>query len=234
MPLKKLILLYLFPAFANSQSATFYADTHRLMQYNQNNSSSEGYGMQMQWIIKGQPLRWGSPPIEVSPTESGVDTIFFKGQDQSKWDTLLCKIKGGSSITFVYSPCCDYFDVVDSNGDKLEGRVSFMLLGATPGKKNYLGSIDASGVFMTNQPDTILPFYRSVMLPNTYNVEVNEIKDCFGKDCEETAIQKPDGSIDISYHYRIIDGILNFHYLPVSEEPVIVSYDLDSGKVVIY
>lgn len=231
MPLKKLILLYLFPAFANSQSATFYADTHRLMQYNQNNSSSEGYGMQMQWIIKGQSLRWGSTPIEVTPTESGVDTIFFKGQDQSKWDTLLCKIKGGSSITFVYSPCCDYFDAVDRNGDRFEGKVSFMLVGATPAKKKYLGSIDGSGVFMTQSPDTILPFYRSPMLPNTYDVEVKEIRDCFGKGCQEAAIQKPDGSMEISYHFRIVEEILNFHYLPVSEEPVSVTYDLDSGVV---
>lgn len=189
--------------------------------------------MQMQWIIKGQPLRWGSTPIEVTPTESGVDTIFFKWQDQSKWDTLLCKIKGGSSITFVYSPCCDYFDVVDSNGDRFEGKVSFVLMGATPAKMKYLGSIDASGVFMTQKPDTILPFYRSPMLPNMYNVEVQEIRDCFGKGCQEAAIRKLDGSIDISYHYRIVDEILNFHFLPLNEEPLFVSYDLDSGKVVI-
>ena len=231
MLVKKLILLFLFPAFAYSQPATFYADTLRLMEYNQNDTSSEGYGMQMQWIIKGQQLSWGSTPIEVGLTESGVDTIFFKWHDHSKWDTLLCKIKGGSSVTFVYSPCCDYFDVVDSNGDRFKGKVSFDLKGSLPKKTKYLGSIDDSRVFMTQKPDTIPPFYRSVMLPNTYNVEVEQIKDCSGKHCQEAAIQKPDGSMEISYHFRIVEEILNFHYLPVSEEPVSVTYDLDSGVV---
>jgi len=231
MPLKKLILLFLFPAFAYSQPATFYADTYRLREYNQNDTSSEGYGMQMQWIIKGQSLRWGSPPIEVRPTESGVDTIFFKWYDESKWDTMLCRIKAGSSITFEYSPCCDYFDVFDSNGDRFEGKVSFVLLGIKPKKNKYLGSIDSDGIFMTSQGDTMLPIFRSPMLPKMFIVEVKEVKKCYGSNCHEAAIKRPDGSIDESYHYRIVDKILNFHYLPVSQDPILVSYDIVSGLV---
>ncbi len=149
----------------SGQTTIFYADTSRFMEYNGHDTSSLGYGMQMQWIIKGQSLRWGSPPIEVRPTDSGVDTIFFKHHDQSKWDTLLCKIKSGSSITFVYSPCCDYFDVFDSNGDRFEGKVSFVLKGTIPGKAKYLGSIDGSGVFMSQQPDTIPIFFEVKCCP---------------------------------------------------------------------
>ncbi len=62
---------------------------------------------------------------------------------------------------------------------------------------------------------------------------MKEVKDCSGKDCQEAAIRRPDGSIDVRYTYRIVESILVFHYLPVSEDPIFVSYDLDTRKVVI-
>jgi len=227
------ILLYILPALASGQSAKFYADTTRLRSFVGHSQSEFDRALKMEWIIKGQVLHWGSPAIDVSPTETGVDTIFFKHHDEAKWDTMICKIKGGSLITFVYNTCCDYFDVVDTSGDRLEGKVSFVLKGTKPRRKKYMGSIDGSGVFMTKQPDTLSPFFRSPMLPNRYNVEVKEVKNCSGKDCQEAAVRKPDGSVDESYHYRIIESILVLHYLPVSADPIAVSYDLSSEKVLV-
>lgn len=187
----------------------------------------------MEWIIKGKKLRFGSAPIEVEPTKFGVDTVFFRLDPSEKWDTLICKIQAGSFSRFEYNACCDYFTVIDDSGKFIIGKVIFELKGTRSGKEKYLGSIDGSGVFMTQHADTISPFNRSPMLPNTYNVEVKEVKNCSGKDCQEAAIRKPNGSIDVSYHFRIVESLKVFHYLPVSEEPIYVSYDLDSGKVVI-
>ena len=233
MPLKKLILLFLFPTLAYSQSATFYADTSRLWDYIGQSREYYDLAMESEWIIKGKSLRWGSPPVEVSPAGSGVDTVFFRLHERAEWDTLICMIKSGSSSTFVYNACCNYFDVIDHTGKRTEGKVSFELKGSMPKSKKYLGTIDGNGVQLTLTAQIISPMYRSPMFPNSYNVAIKEIRKCTGKDCLEAVIMRPDGSIDLSYQYQIVDKILSFHYLPVSEEPVIISYDLDSGKVVI-
>jgi hypothetical protein len=233
MPLKNLILLVLFPAFAYSQSATFYADTSRLWDYVGQSREYYDLAMETEWTIKGRSLRWGSPPVEVSPAESGVDTIFFRLHESAEWDTLICRIKSGSSSTFVYNACCTYFDVIDHAGKRTEGKVSFELMGLIPKSKKYLGTIDGNGVLLTSTAQIISPMYRSPMFPNSYNVAIREIRKCAGKDCEEAVIQRPDGSIDLSYHYRIVDKILSFHYLPVSEDPIEVLYDVESGKVIV-
>jgi len=96
-----------------------------------------------------------------------------------------------------------------------------------------LGTIDGNGVLLTSTAQIVSPMYRSPMFPNSYNIAIQEIIKCTGKDCEEAVIQRPDGSIDLSYHYRIVDRILSFHYLPVSEDPIEVLYDIESGKVVV-
>jgi hypothetical protein len=230
--LKALIFIIIsLPVLSFGQSAKFFADTSMLMEYNGHKTSSDGYGMQMQWIIKGQKLHWGSPAVEVSPTLTGVDTIYFKHKENAEWDTLLCIIAEGSTIMFEYNACCDYFDAVDASGQKFEGKVSFELKGTKPGKKKYLGSIDDSGIFMTQFADTLSPLFRSPMLPNRYNVEVEIVKKCLGKKCREVAIRKKDGSIDYGYKFRTVENIVLFHYLPVSSDPIVVSYNLETREI---
>lgn len=229
MPLKNLILLLLFPAFASSQSATFYADSSRLRNYVGNTSSAVEHAMQMEWRIKDQTLHWGGS-ILVAPSQSGLDTICFRLRETAIWDTLICKIQANSTIRFVYNSCCDYFDVFDETGDRIEER-SALTLRAQFKIQKYLGTIDGNGVLLTSTAQIVSPMYRSPMFPNSYNVAIQEIIKCAGKDCVEAVIQRPDGSIDLSYHYQIVDKILGFNYLPLSTEPIFVSYDLDSGKV---
>jgi len=231
MPFRNLILLLLFPALAYSQSASFYADTSMLWDYAGQSREYYDLAMDWEWIIKGKSLRWGSPPVEVSPAGSGVDTIFFRLHERAEWDTLICRIKSGSSNTFVYNACCTYFDVIDHTGKRTEGKVSFKLEGLIPKSKKYLGTIDGNGVLLTSTAQIISPMYRSPMFPNSYNVAIREITKCAGKDCEEAVIQRPNGSIDLSYHYQIVDKILSFHYLPLSEDPILVTYDIESGVV---
>jgi hypothetical protein len=233
MPLKNLIIIFFFPACAYSQSATFYADTSLLWEYVGQSGEYYDLAMETEWIIKGKSLRWGSPPVEVSPAEFGVDSIFFRLHEKVEWDTLICRIKSGSSNTFVYNACCNYFDVIDHTGERTEAKVNFQLMGSIPKSKKYLGTIDANGVLLTSIAQIISPIYRSPMFPNSYNVAIQEIRKCAGKDCLDAAIQRPDGSIDVSYHYQIVDKILSFQYLPVSEDPIEVLYDVESGKVVV-
>lgn len=232
MRLKNLIILFLFPACAYSQSATFYADSSRLRNYVGNTSSAVEHALQMEWRIKDQTLHWGGS-ILVAPSQSGLDTIFFRLRETAIWDTLICKMQANSTIRFVYNSCCDYFDVFDETGERIEGKVSFDFKGSIPKSKKYLGTIDGNGVLLTSTAQIISPMFRSPMFPNSYNVAIREIIKCTGKDCVEAVIQRPDGSIDISYHYQIVDKILSFHYLPVSEDPIEVIYDVDSGKIVV-
>jgi len=227
-----IIILVFFPAFASGQSATFYADSSRLRNYVGNTSSAVEHAMQMEWRIKDQTLHWGGS-ILVAPSQSGLDTICFRLRETAIWDTLICKMQANSTIRFVYNSCCDYFDVFDETGDRMEGKVSFDLKGSIPKSKKYLGTIDGNGVLLTSTAQIVSPMYRSPMFPNSYNIAIQEIIKCTGKDCEEAVIQRPDGSIDLSYHYRIVDRILSFHYLPVSEDPIEVLYDIESGKVVV-
>lgn len=232
MRLKNLIILLLFPAFASGQSATFYADSSRLRNYVGNTSSAVEHALQMEWRIKDQTLHWGGS-ILVAPSQSGLDTICFRLRETAIWDTLICKMQANSTIRFVYNSCCDYFDVFDETGDRIEGKVSFEHKGSILKSKKYLGTMDGNGVLLTSTAQIISPIYRSPMFPNSYNIAIQEIIKCTGKDCEEAVIQRPDGSIDLSYHYRIVDRILSFHYLPVSEDPIEVLYDVESGKVVV-
>jgi len=229
--MKTLLVVILFlPIITFSQTTTFHADSSKLRSWSGNSQASFDRAMKMQWKIKGQYLTWGNQ-VSVTSKESGFDTIFFRLNEQRAWDTLICKIKPNTHISFVYNSCCDYFDVLDDTGKRLTGNVSFQLINFKGKSHQYLGTIDGDGAFLSSAKDTLHPLYRSPMLPNTYTVAISEIRKCSGKDCLEAAIQKSGEIQNLSYNYQTLKSLVNFTYVPLNTDPIQITYDVNTRLV---
>ncbi len=181
---------------------------------------------QAQWKIKGKTLRYGSKPVKVR-IDNKIDTIFYKENNNSKWDTLICNINKPNTFKFLYNPCCGGFNVQKSSKN-IRGKVKFSLIGQNK-NDTYIGILDDAAVILSGSDTELSPYCRSVMHPNVYNISIQKIEVCKDEsNCTEKCINN--GADTLSY--LPISQKISFLFLPLSEEPFVIKYNLSTDKFV--
>ncbi len=223
----KHFILFLLPILCYSQTATFYADSTDL--YHMTGMRKDIYERitQAEWKIKGKTLRYGSKPVKVH-IDNKIDTIFFRQNNDTKWDTLICNINKPDTFKFLYNPCCGGFNVQKSSRN-IQGKVKFSL---TEQNKNdtYLGILDDAAVILSNSDTELSTYCRSAMFPNIYNVAIQKVEICKdGDGCSGRCINNEGDTIS----YLLVSEKVRFLSLPLSEEPFVIKYDLSTSKLLI-
>ncbi|GGB70612.1 hypothetical protein GCM10007424_08220 [Flavobacterium suaedae] len=223
MFLKYLISL-LLPIICYTQTATFYADSTDL--YDMTGMRKEVYNrvLQAEWKIKGKTLHYGSKPLKVG-VDNKIDTIFYRQDKNSKWHTLVCNINKADNFRFLYNPCCGGFNTQNTSGN-ITGKVKFSVTGKEK-ENTYLGVLDDAAVILSDSDLELSPYCRSAMHPNVYNISIQKIKYCKDEsNCNEKCINN--GAEIISY--IPISQKTSFLFLPLSDEPFVIIYDLKKEK----
>lgn len=230
-----LIILIILPTILWGQSATFYADTTDLRMYTGYNKDLLKRVMEMEWRIGGHVLRFGSKPIKIKPDPNKIDTLFYKQNKNARWDTIICNIKEPLTYKFVYNTCCDGFNIAGTDNKFFNGKINFRLTGQT--NKMFLGTLGEAGVLVTMKTtDTLLPGFRSAMSPNIYWVSFQEIKACGDPSvCKEDICLSEKGKKELNceFKYRIISSKMKILFMPLSNDPLQVTYSTTTDKITI-
>lgn len=230
-----IILLLLFPLFANAQTARFYADTLELKKHS-NNRTRLAHMLEMEWIINGQHFYWGSDTLHVKPDPAKMDTIYFKASKKSKWDTILCNISKPELYSFVYNDCCGGFYLRNERMNGFPaGVVNFSIDGKS--KATCIGLIDEAGVVLKNDTvKTLNAMCRSAMSSNIYRVQVQEFipaKDTVNSNML-MCLEIGGGKEPIyDYYYKTKKIHTSFLYMPLDETPLEMIFQTKSRRVVI-
>lgn len=228
-----IFILTIFPSIIFGQAATFSADTTRFYEEKRSSKDICDKIMEAEWRINGQTLYYGSQPVTIK-TDNVLDTIMFRQRKNSQWDTIICNINRTGNFRFYYNMCCGAFDIADETGNFIVGSVIFRLHGKD-NEKIYLGTLGETGLLVKpTSRDTLQAGCRSVMSPNMYQLTFSEIEIC--KDtlnCNQVTCLYVKGQQELNYEfrYRIITLKLNCLFLPLSNEPIRVTYDLHTDKV---
>ena len=218
MRLKLLLVLVCLPGLLKAQFAVFTTDTRFHSEQDQLNS---------EWLISGQHLTYGSPPIKVK-TDDILDTIYFRTDSKRNWDTIICQISQAETYKFVYNDCCGGFYIADSNSHFFNPRMIFTVKNASK-KDMFMGKLGDDGVLIdagkTNS-DTLSITCHSVLLPNVFNLSFQKIQ--ISSDTTlalENACVK--NKVDINYEYTYITENLftQFLYMPLSNDRINITID---------
>ncbi|HOX83463.1 MAG TPA: hypothetical protein PLJ60_14380 [Chryseolinea sp.] len=213
---------------STESGARFFADTTNLWQYVGQNKSHLNEVLEMEWRMSGQVLHFGSEPMVINPDPEKIDTLFYKQNKNAKWDTLICNIKEPLMYKFIYNACCGGFNVLDENDKPIEGKVNFKFIGKQ-NHKSFLGTLGESGILVkANVVNTLSPGCRSAMAPNIYSLGFKEIRVCTSTlNCIEEICLYEEGKKDLNYEFRYqaISDKLEIHFIPMSNEPIEVTYN---------
>ena len=218
MRLKLLLVLVCLPGLLKAQFAVFTTDTRFHSEQDQLNS---------EWVIAGQHLTYGSPPIKVK-TDDLLDTIYFRTNSKRNWDTIICQISQAETYKFVYNDCCGGFYIADSNSHFFNPRMIFTVKNARK-KDMFMGKLGDDGVLIdvgkTNS-DTLSITCHSILLPNVFNLSFQKIQ--ISNDTTlalENACVK--NKVDINYEYTYITKKLytQFLYMPLSNDCINITID---------
>lgn len=231
---KLLVLLVIITGFstAYAQTAKFYADTTVMRSYTGSQKEFDK-AMEMQWLINGKPLSFGSDTVEIIPDKNVFDTIFYKRNAKAKWDTIICNIAKPNTYAIRYNACCGAFDIVNENK-----RVSMKLRFSIKGKSSnmYLARLGETAKYIVGKDSkTITPLCRSAMKPNIFWVMLQQVEICTNEgNCEkneEFCLQTETGEADYDFSYTVKKTIAKFLYLPLDDKPLRISYKPEKGKL---
>ncbi|MGV3596910.1 MAG: hypothetical protein ACO1PI_03525 [Bacteroidota bacterium] len=193
----------------------------------------------MLWRINGKVLLYGDT-VKITPDEKVFDTVLFKRNSKSDWDTIICNIAKAHLYRFVYNACCGGFDIYNVTlNEKPKGSALFKLYGK--GSGDYLGFWGETGILANKNPDElpVTSLCRSAMSPNIYWVQLQEIEVC--KDSTGCANPESDlecylieGKETYEFYYREKKAITRFLYMPLDDEkPLTVIYNVNKHTVLL-
>ena len=231
---KLVVLLFLIVSSYTlfGQMAKFCADTTLLRSYTGNQNEFEK-AMEMQWLINGKSLSFGSDTVKILPDKTTMDTIFFRRNTNTKWDTILCNIALPYTYNFTLNVCCGAFDV-QRDKKRIPLKAEFTIKGDT--KKMFLGRLEETAKFMVGEDKkTITPLCRSVMKSHIYWVMLQEIYRCNDEgNCErneEFCIQTENGEPYYDFSYKVVKTITKFLYMPLTDKPLRITYKPEKNKL---
>jgi hypothetical protein len=228
-----IFILTIFPVVLLGQTATFSADTSQFFKEKNRNPEIYNKIMEAEWKINGEILHYGSKPISVK-TDNIIDTIYYRQFKNSKWDTLICNINKPKHYIFHFNPCCGGFNISDDTNKYVIGSVNFNIKN-TDNKRQFLGTLGEAGIIVSSKfISTLEPACRSAMSPNVYQLTLKEFEICKETaDYNEVTCLYMKGNEELNYEFSYITTSLKLDclYLPLSNEPIRVTYDLKIGKV---
>ena len=212
---------------AEQKMATFYVD-----------SEVSPQGTSGEWRINGQKMTWNSKPINVTPNQNALDTIFFT-DDYVRWDTIICKIKAADSISFRYNDCCGGFNVYNKSFvyDTLKKSSELNVIFNLQSRSNnhYLGTIGMAGILVKyNSRDTLQQSCGGAMASNVKNIEllaINECKDTMN--CKNSAMcfyTNTNNQTENPFLYNEKKKLIRFLYVSLQAEVLTVNYNPKTGK----
>jgi hypothetical protein len=213
--------------------AEFSTDKTRLRRFYRNNDGQLPKHIKEQfWFINGQKMSYSSGPIKVKVGPDKLDTILFKGYRQKEFDTIICNISEAKKFKFYYNECCGGLNIKDELTQKfIRGRISIKL--KHPSNKVYLGLLGQSGSLITVNSSILSEGCRSAMSPNVYNVVLKQIGPCVDStNCEEVCIMGKT-EMNYGYEYKTLITKLHFLFMPLDNEPLVITYDPKSDLIVI-
>lgn len=237
--MKKILLLVIALCFlqqhTNAQFATFTADSTELRKLiGDNNERLFNKILEMEWIINDDTLKFGSSEIYLITNENKLDTIYFKVNAKSAYDTLICNIAQPIKYRFIYNTCCGGFDVIeDKTNNRIGGKV-LMKISKSPVNEIYLGTFGEAGMIIGDAfKDTLSVTCTSAMSSNIYAVKLIQIESCKASETCETLMcfQATFGKDKFDYDYKTVSQKLNFLYLPLSNKPLPITYNLLSNTI---
>lgn len=233
--MKKLLasfLLFVSCCAVYGQMAKFYADTAVMRRYTGSQNEFDK-AMEMQWLINGKSLSFGSDTVEIAPDKTILDTVFFKRDSKTNWDTIICNIAEPNTYNFTYNTCCGVFDV-----QLKKKRIPMKLRVAVKGTTNkmYLARLEETGKVIEGTGEkTITPLCRSMMKSHIYWVMLQEVEVCADVgNCEkneEFCIQKENGERDYTFSYTVQKTITKFLYMPLNDKPLRISFKPEKNKL---
>ena len=226
-----ILILTIIPTILFGQTATFSADTTRFFR----ETRKEIYDkiMEAEWKINGQTLHYGSKPITIK-TDNILDTILYKQRSNSKVDTIVCNINKKGNFIFYYNECCGGFNIADETGKFIIGSIIFSIK-EQDNRKTYLGTLGETGILVNSATkDTLKTGCRSAMSPNVYQITFCQIEIC--KDwinCKEGTCLFEKGNEELNYEfgYKTISRKIDCLFLPLSNQPIKVTYDPRNDRI---
>ncbi|WNJ19495.1 hypothetical protein [Pontibacter sp. G13] len=220
--------------FAQSY-ATFSVDSTIYLRTNLNPDDPVAIRIRSQtWVIRGQKLSIGLPPVRIPIIPNKLDTIYYRGYRQANVDTLITRISEPAHIQFSYNECCGAFNVRRAGDRKyIRGAMTFSL--SKPDSASvYMGSMDEVGVeFATDIPQVLHPACRSAMSPNVYRFAVSKVE--WGSDSTNlhgiACLQQSDGSISYNPDLKVIEILARGIFMPLDEVPFQVVCDPKTGQI---
>jgi hypothetical protein len=224
MRFKLFLVLVWVPGLLKAQFAVFTTDTMFHSEQDQMNS---------EWVIAGQHLTYGSPPIKVK-TDDLLDTMYFRTDAKRNWDTIICQISQAQTYKFVYNDCCGGFYIADSNGHFIQARTIFK---TSASKQWQIGKLGDDGILLApgeKVSDTLNITCHSALMPNIFNVSFSEIKTQTDTTnfIDNTCI-KMGNDYNYNYTYTSTKTYCNFLYMPLSNAPASIVIDRKKGIVMI-
>ncbi len=226
-----IFILTFFPTVLFGQTATFSADTTRF--FKETRKDIYDKIMEAEWRINGQTLHYGSSPITIK-TDNILDTILYRQRNNSKVDTIVCNITKAGNFKFYYNECCGGFNIADETGKFIIGSIIFSIQGQD-NKKKYLGTLGETGILVNStSKDTLKTGCRSAMSPNVYQLTFSQIKICKNTiNCNEGTCLLEKGMKELNYKfgYKTISKMMDCLFLPLSNQPIKVTYDPRTDRV---
>lgn len=222
-------------ALNSGNLAIFQLDTLRLSAITRDNPKYFKEISEMKWVINQQTLQFGYPPVQVIPNKNKLDTILFQKDANAKWDTLICNISKAQIYNFQYNECCGAFNVIDATNNRfIKGSLSLKLTRKAK-HKQYIGTLGEAGMSIQNTiPDTLKPACRSAMSPNIYWVSLKEIVECKNTQKCDISMCFYNGKEEVyDFEYSTKKEITEFLYLPLSNEPLSISYNPFNQELII-
>lgn len=232
--MQKTILTIVSLIFVGSifgQYATFTADSTHLWEHAGQRQDLYNEMMLWEWRIQDQTTHFGGKPIKIKPHE-GIDTLFFRKDENYRWDTMLCRIHTATAYEFIYNACCGSFNV--------KGRkhpVTAKVLVNIKGNKDmqYLCTLGENGMLIPGPYDTLKTACRSAMASNIIPISFSCVTLCDEYDEENcpngTCLVSDYTEDDYGTAYNVISKKLEVLYMPLDNKPLLISYDAVSDKI---
>lgn len=233
-----IFIIYIFPILVFGQNfAEFSTDTTRFRQHYREGRHVDlpDYIKDQEWIINGQKMTYGSEQIKVEVNANRLDTILYKGYRKNEFDTIICNISEPRNYKFFYNECCGAFNVQDEGLEKfIQGSIIYRLQSNNESNL-YLGTLGEAGILVKkNSHDTLKVNCRSAMSPNIYNISFKQIENCQDSiNCKEGICLQVQGENEPvwDYGFMTISTEMDFLFLPLSQKPLIVTYDPKTKKI---
>ncbi len=241
--MKVTFIIIFFAFFSNGLTAQEYAefstDTTRFRRFYKNKKTNlPEYISNQEWYINGQKMNYGSGKIKVKVNPNTLDTILYKGYRRKKFDTIICNIAEAKKYKFYYNECCGAFNIKDeSTNSFIIGKINYRLKSKTP-SKTYLDTLGESGIIVSTKKDnTLYTKCRSAMSPNIYNISFREIEYCSNdQNCTEGICLQKENQKEpqMNFSFHTIDVKMKFLFMPLTSDPVDITFDPKTNQVVIF